>query len=400
MSRLEELIQQLCPDGVEWKKLIDISNILYGFPFDSSLFSDDCNYIPLIRIRDVKPAHASTYYTGDYDIAYIIKKGDILVGMDGNFNLEKWDDRDGLLNQRVCKIYTKNEQTVINGYLYHLLKPLFKKIEEDIKGGTVKHLSAQIINKIEIPLPPLPIQEEIVRILDKFTEVTAELKAELKARKDEYDYYRNQLLSFDASRTDVEWKPIFDIGILIRGNGLQKKDFTESGCGCIHYGQIYTYYRTATDTTKSFVDVELAATLTKVDTGDLVIACTSENIEDVCKSVAWLGSNQIVTGGHACVFKHNENPKYISYCFQTEWFFNQKRKYARGAKVIDIKTDDLGKILLPIPPLTEQQRIVDILDRFEKLTNDMSEGIPAEIEATQQMYEYYRNKLLDFEKNE
>ena len=331
---------------------------------------------------------------------YIIKKGDILVGMDGNFNLERWNDRDGLLNQRVCKICTKNESIVTNGYLYHLLKPLFKKIEDEIEGRTVKHLSAKIINQIYIPLPPLPVQEEIVRILDKFTEVTAELKAELKARKDEYDYYRNQLLTFDASRTDVEWKPIFDIGILIRGNGLQKKDFTESGCGCIHYGQIYTYYGTATDTTKSFVDVELAATLTKVDTGDLVIACTSENIEDVCKSVAWLGSNQIVTGGHACVFKHNENPKYISYCFQTEWFFNQKRKYARGAKVIDIKTDDLGKILLPIPPLAEQQRIVDILDRFEKLTNDMTEGIPAEIEATQQMYEYYRNQLLDFKKKE
>ena len=126
----------------------------------------------------------------------------------------------------------------------------------------------------------------------------------------------------------VEWKCISDIGVLVRGNGLQKKDFTESGCGCIHYGQIYTYYGTSTDYTKSFVSTELSATLTKVDKGNLVIACTSENIEDVCKSVAWLGSDQIVTGGHACVFKHYENPKYISYCFQTEWFFNQKRKYA------------------------------------------------------------------------
>ena len=188
--------------------------------------------------------------------------------------------------------------------------------------------------------------------------------------------------------------------MFLRGNGLQKKDFTRQGVGCIHYGQIYTLYDTFTEKTKSFVSPELADRLVKVEKGDIVIACTSENIEDVCKSVAWLGNNTIVTGGHATVFKHNQNPKYIAYYFQTQMFADRKRKYARGTKVIDIKASDNGKILIPIPPKEEQQRIVAILDKFETLVNDISEGLPAEIAARRQQYEYYRNKLLTFKQKE
>ena len=128
----------------------------------------------------------------------------------------------------------------------------------------------------------------------------------------------------------VEYKKLGEIGTFVRGNGLQKKDFTESGIGCIHYGQIYTYYGLYTNATKSFVNPELAKKLVSVKQGNLIIACTSENIEDICKAVAWLGKEEIVIGGHSCVFVHKENPKYISYFFQTEAFFRQKKKFARG----------------------------------------------------------------------
>ena len=136
----------------------------------------------------------------------------------------------------------------------------------------------------------------------------------------------------------------------------------------------------------------MAQKLTKVKKGNLIIACTSENIEDVCKAVAWLGNEDIVTGGHACVFAHNENPKYISYFFQTEMFFQQKRKYARGAKVIDIKVSDLAKVEIPVPPLPVQEEIVRILDHFTDLTAELQ----AELQARREQYEYYRNKLLTF----
>lgn len=142
---------------------------------------------------------------------------------------------------------------------------------------------------------------------------------------------------------EVEWKKMSEVGTFIRGNGLQKKDFTESGVGCIHYGQIYTKFNTFTDKTLTYCSENVARKLTPVHPGDLIIACTSENVEDVCKTVAWLGKEDIVTGGHACVFSHHENPKYIAYLLQTENFFQQKKKYARGVKVIDIKVADLQK---------------------------------------------------------
>lgn len=197
---------------------------------------------------------------------------------------------------------------------------------------------------------------------------------------------------------EVEWKKMSEVGTFIRGNGLQKKDFTESGVGCIHYGQIYTKFNTFTDKTLTYCSENVARKLTPVHPGDLIIACTSENVEDVCKTVAWLGKEDIVTGGHACVFSHHENPKYIAYLLQTENFFQQKKKYARGVKVIDIKVADLQKITLPIPSLEEQHRIVFILDRFESLTTSLQSGLPAEIAARRQQYEHYRDKLLTFKR--
>lgn len=187
-----------------------------------------------------------------------------------------------------------------------------------------------------------------------------------------------------------------EIGKFIRGNGLQKKDFKNSGVGCIHYGQIYTHYGTFATETKSFVTPDLANKLLKIETGDIVMACTGENVEDIGKAVAWLGDKDIVTGGHSAVFKHGQNPKYIAYFLQTDSFLKQKKKYAYGAKVIDIKTEDLAKVRIPIPPLEIQEKIVAMLDRFESLVNDLSQGLPAEIEAVREQYEYYRNKLLTF----
>ena len=111
----------------------------------------------------------------------------------------------------------------------------------------------------------------------------------------------------------VEFKAIGDLGELVRGNGMPKTDFVESGVGCIHYGQIYTHYGIWATETKSFVPGAKAERLAKVDPGDLVITNTSENIDDVCKAVAWIGETQIVTGGHATVLKHDQDPKYLAY---------------------------------------------------------------------------------------
>lgn len=190
----------------------------------------------------------------------------------------------------------------------------------------------------------------------------------------------------------VEFRALGEIGELVRGNGMPKSDFVESGVGCIHYGQIYTYYGTWTTTTKSFVPPEKAAKLAKVDPGDLIITNTSENLEDVCKTVAWLGDEQIVTGGHATVLKHDQDPKYLAYYLQTAQLHADKRRFATGTKVIDVSAKSLAKIRIPVPPLDVQREIVRVLDVFQSLEAELE----AELEARQQQYAHYRTTLLDF----
>lgn len=185
-------------------------------------------------------------------------------------------------------------------------------------------------------------------------------------------------------------KKLGSIGTLERGNGLQKKDFTTEGVGCIHYGQVYTKYGLFVYETISHVSPSLASQLLKVETGNLIIACTSENVEDVCKCVAWLGDNTIVTGGHSTVFRHNENPKYIAYCFQTEDFAYQKRRYAFGAKVIDIKINRLADIEIPLPPRPVQDEIVRMLDAVTELRDTLK----AEAELRDLQYKYLREAIL------
>ena len=273
------------------------------------------------------------------------------------------------------------------------------------KGTKVIDVSATDMAKIPIPIPcpdnpkkSLAIQAEIVRILDAFTAVTSELTSELTTRKKQYNYYRDKLLSFEDG--GVSRLPLGhpEVGDFIRGGGLQKKDFTENGVGCIHYGQIYTHYGTHAERTKTYVSEECFKKARKAKHGDLIIATTSENDEDVCKAVAWLGKEEIAVSSDACIFRHTLNPKFVSYFFQTEEFQKQKRQYITGAKVRRVNADDLAKFLIPIPSLNEQARIVAILDKFDALTHSLTEGLPREIELRQKQYAHYRDLLLGFTK--
>ena len=126
------------------------------------------------------------------------------------------------------------------------------------------------------------------------------------------------------------------------------------------------------------------------------MAVTSENVDDVCKCTAWLGEDTIAVSGHTAIIHHNQNAKYLSYFFHSSAFYNQKVKLAHGTKVIEVTPDKLNGITIDLPSLNEQERIVSILDRFDSLCNDITEGLPAEIEARQKQYEYYRDKVLSF----
>ncbi|EGT4327782.1 restriction endonuclease subunit S [Cronobacter sakazakii] len=204
---------------------------------------------------------------------------------------------------------------------------------------------------------------------------------------------------------EVEWLPLGKLGELVRGNGLPKSDFTESGVPAIHYGQIYTFYGLSTETTKSFVSHETAKKLKKVNSGDVVITNTSENFTDVGKALVYLGKEQAVTGGHATIFKPNSTiiGKYFAYFTQTDSFANEKRKYSKGTKVIDVSASDMAKIIIPIPcpenpkkSLAIQSEIVRILDKFTALTAELT----AELNMRKKQYNYYRDQLLSFDEGE
>ncbi|EOK5161363.1 restriction endonuclease subunit S [Escherichia coli] len=204
---------------------------------------------------------------------------------------------------------------------------------------------------------------------------------------------------------EVEWLPLGELGELVRGNGLPKSDFTESGVPAIHYGQIYTFYGLSTETTKSFVSQETAKKLKKVNSGDVVITNTSENFTDVGKALVYLGKEQAVTGGHATIFKPNSTiiGKYFAYFTQTDSFANEKRKYSKGTKVVDVSASDMAKIAIPIPcpdnpekSLAIQSEIVRILDKFTALTAELT----AELNMRKKQYNYYRDQLLSFKEGE
>ena len=386
MSKLDELIKQLCPGGVQYKEFKEISRVLKKGTLKTDVLVKDGKYPVMNSGRSIYGRYNS--YNNEGEAITVAARGEYACFIN-YFDEKFWAG--GL-----CYPYKSIDETKVKTkFIYYYLKLKQEYIRSKlVTEGGIPALNKTEIDKFNIPIPPLAIQEEIVNILDAFTTLKAELELELNIRKQQFSYYRDQLFSFEGK--EVQWKTLGDIGEFVRGNGLQKTDFTEKGVGCIHYGQIYTYYGTCTEETKSFVSHALAKKLKKARKGDLIITNTSENIEDVCKAVVWLGDEEIVTGGHATIFKHKENPKFIAYYTQTNKFYIEMKKYAQGAKVTDVSAKNLAKILIPVPPLNVQDKIVNFLEKLDFLINDKSCGLPAEIKARNKQYEYYRYRLLTF----
>ena len=397
MSSVNFLEKLLDGQVVEWKKLGDekyfeISNSSRK-PVKASL--REAGSVPYYGANNIQDYVEGHTHSGTF----------VLVAEDGSASLENYSIQyaEGLFWANNHVHVLRGKSGVNTRFLYHFLKVV--KFIPYLTGGVRAKLTKGSLIDIEIPIPcpenpekSLEIQAEIVRILDAMTAHTAELTAELTLRKKQYNYYRDKLLSFEGIA--IEYSPLGNdaLGEFIRGGGLQKKDFTEVGVGCIHYGQIYTHYGTFAMETKTFVSQDFFEKARKAKFGDLVIATTSENDDDVCKAVAWLGAEDVAVSSDACIYRHKLNPKYVSYFFQTEQFQKQKKQYITGTKVRRVNANDLAKILIPVPTLSEQARIVAILDKFDALTTSITEGLPREIELRQKQYEYYRDALLSFPK--
>ena len=397
MSKIFDLIKRLCPDGVEFRELGDEVNPLTILKrgrviAKTDLYKKVGNY-PVYSSQTINGGEIGKIDTFDFD-------GEFVTWTTDGANAGTVFYRNGKFSiTNVCGLIEIKDTSKLNyKFLFYWLSIEAKKHVHSGMGNA-KLMSHQMA-KIKLPVPPMEVQREIVRILDSFTLLTAELTAELTARKKQYEFYRDFLLSFDEldKNGGCELKTLGEICELIRGNGLQKKDFVESGVPAIHYGQIYTYYGTFASKTKSFVSVDTARNLKKVNFGDVVITNTSENLQDVGKAVVYLGKEQAVTGGHATILKPKNTflGKFFVYLSQTAYFYNEKVKYAKGTKVIDVSASDMSKILIPVPSLQTQQKVVEILDKFDTLVNSITEGLPREIELRRKQYEHYRELLLNF----
>ncbi len=396
MSYLEQLLEGF---EVEWKPLSHKENglaeLTRGRVMSKDYLSENAGEFPVYSSQTANNGEIGKITTYDFD-------GEAVTWTTDGANAGTVFHRTGKFSiTNVCGLIRINDTKELDyKFLFYWLSIEAKKHVYSGMGNP-KLMSNQMA-KVLIPVPPHKIQKEIVRILDTFTELTTELTAELTSRKKQYSYYREQLLTFDEN--EVKHLPMDDenVGEFIRGKRFVKTDLISEGVPTIHYGEMYTHYGTWADKTKSFVSKELVAqkNLRVAEKDDVVIVAAGETIEDIGQGTAWLGEESVVIHDACFYYKSKLNPKYVAYFTRTRQFHDQIRKHIRTGKISAINAKGLGKTIIPIPPIEEQERIVTILDKFDILTNSVNEGLPKEIELRKKQYEYYRNKLLTFRKDE
>jgi type I restriction enzyme S subunit len=310
----------------------------------------------------------------------------------------------------------ETNKNIDDKFLYYFLKTREAFLKSQRREGGVPTIDRFVIEKIPIPIPPLPIQQEIVNILDKFTALEAELQAELEARRKQYEYYRQKLLNFSEleniveggvkpykSGGYVEWKTLGEIGKFYGGlSGKNKDDFesAERNAKYIAYMNIFSNIKVNTNV-DTFVLVKENEIQNKIIKGDILFTGSSETVDECgMSSVLTTEKNEDVYLNSFCFgLRLNDEystkilPDFSKFIFRSYAVRKQIIKTASGVTRYNISKKRMEKVSIPIPPLTEQERIVSILDKFEEMVN---KSLPEEIEARRKQYEYYREKLLTF----
>ena len=394
MSKLDELIKELCPNGVEYRELKDICIISRGKVISKDYIRDNPGDFPVYSSQTENEGNLGNISTYDYD-------GEYLTWTTDGANAGTVFYRNTKFNvTNVCGLLKVKVEEMISKFLYYFL--VIKAPEYVNRGMGNPKLMSNVMEKIKVPVPPLEVQEEIVRILDDYTKSVEELKEkinkELIARKKQYSWYRDYLLKFENKVEIVKLKDIATE--MYRGNGIKREEVRETGIPCVRYGEIYTEYGISFEKTKSYTDENLITNKKYIEYGDILFAITGESVEEIGKSTAYIGKEKCLVGGDILVMKHKQDPVYLSYVLSTENSQKQKSKGKIKSKVVHTNATDIGEIEIPLPPLEVQKRIVEVLDNFEKICNDLNIGLPSEIEARQKQYEFYRNFLLTFNNEE
>jgi type I restriction enzyme S subunit len=383
MSTIEDLLLELSPNGVTLRAFAECCNLTAGDRIIKSMMNDNFDY-PVMG-GGVEP-------TGKYG-KYNFENA-ITISRAGSAGFVNWMGEKFWATD-VCFVASNPRPDVLIKYLFYFIKNHENELRRHLYGGSMPKLNKKYLWSLPIPIPPLSVQEELVAILDNFTQLEMELSSELMHRKLQFQYYREKVLAFDNAQ--VSWLALDEIGEFIRGKRFTKEDYVADGIDVIHYGEIYTYYGTYANSVKSHVRKELGSKLRYAFPGDVIITDVGETVEDVGKAVAWLGDSKVAIHDHCYAFRHNMNPEFVSYYMQTSQFRADKAKYIARTKVNTLLIKGFAKIKIPVPPLAEQEKIVSALGKFDELINNKEYGLPAEIRFSHKQYEYYRNRLLTFQ---
>jgi len=386
MNNIEKLIEELCPNGVRYQKVKEVCTTFSG-GFVKKTKQDDSYPYPVFN--------GGTTATGYYS-EYNTEANSIAISGRGSIGFVNWVDTKFWAGNS-CHVINSNSKLLNNRFLYHYFKNQGPSLYRMRNTGSIPALNLAPLLEFKVPIPPLKIQNEIVNILDKFTELEADLEAELEARRKQLIHYSENLCTKDGDRF-YEKKQLGEIATLIRGRRFVKDDIKDSGVPAIHYGEIYTKYNIKAYKSISYLDAEQAKKLRKVRSGDVVMVAAGETIEDIGKSVAWLGEEDIVIHD-ACIGISSVqlDPEFLAFYFDTFEFRSQLNERITSSKISAISPDKLSTTLVPLPKLVEQRNISQKLSAIFDLIYNY---IPNEISARRKQFEYYRDKLLAFKELE
>ena len=408
MNTIKQLIEKYCPDGVEYKKLGEIGFFYSGLSGKSKDDFKDGNamfitYMNVYSNPSTKLDVIEKVKIGQGEKQNKIEKGDILFtgssetpdecGMSSVVT----DDitSDYYLNSFCFGFRLNNKDTFEPNFLKHLFRDrkMRAQIARTANGVTRYNVSKRLFARIIIPVPPLPIQREIVRILDSFTSLEAELEAELEARRKQYEYYRDQLLSFKylsgGGKNEVEWKTLGDIGDVCMCKRIMKNQTNAEGC--IPFYKIGTFGKKA----DAFISEELYDEYKQKYSfprkGEVLISAAGT----IGRAVIYDGEPAYFQDSNIVWIANDESLVLNKYLY---YFYSVADWRLEGGTIKRLYNNNLKAVKIPLPSLSTQRRIVSILDRFESLVNDITTGLPAEITARHQQYEYYRDQLLSFKR--
>ena len=395
MSKLDELIKELCPNGVEYKNFGEIATIIRGAsprPIKNFITTnkDGVNWI---KIGDVKPGEK--YITETAEKITIegakksreVKVGDFILSNSMSFGRPYILKINGCIHDGWLSI-SDFEDSFITDFLYHLLNSNICQYEMRKKasfGGAVQNLNAEIVRSIVLPVPPLEVQREIVRILDSFTLLTAELTA----RKKQYEYYRNELLTSKVECCSSS--RLFEISEIYDGTH-QTPEYKQEGVPFISVENINDIY-----TSSKYISVDA---YNKYKIKPKVDDVFMTRIGSIGKCAIMTKNTDLAYYVSLALIRPNKeilDSRYLKHYIESSLGSKElSKRTLHNAVPIKINKDDIGKMIIKYPALRIQKRISDVLDNFEKICNDLNIGLPAEIEARKKQYEYYRDVLLTF----